>query len=182
MLEQTKRIPRSPADYADAVSRSQSAAAALRILGLVPAGGNYVGLYDRIRRHRLNTAHWLGQGHLKGKSNPFVRKIPLESILVRDSSYRGATSLLRSRLVKEGVLSGVCSQCGVSEWRGQDLTLHLDHVNGNHYDNRLENLRLLCPNCHSQTETYCGRNKRLRRVRQRGHEHVHQLLSTDCQV
>ena len=83
MLEQTKRIPRSPADYADAVSRSQSAAAALRILGLVPAGGNYVGLYDRIRRHRLNTAHWLGQGHLKGKSNPFVLKIPLESILVR---------------------------------------------------------------------------------------------------
>lgn len=57
-----------------------------------------------------------------------------------------------------GPLPNVCGGCGISEWRASPLALHLDHVNGIGDDHRLQNLRFLCPNCHSQTETYCGRN------------------------
>lgn len=67
-------------------------------------------------------------------------------------------TLLRDRLVREGFLEFKCAFCGIDFWRGQPLSLELDHINGNKHDNRLENLRILCPNCHSQTETYSGRN------------------------
>jgi 5-methylcytosine-specific restriction endonuclease McrA len=67
------------------------------------------------------------------------------------------TKLVR-RLLRMG-WEYTCNSCGIFEWQGKKLTLHLDHINGMHDDNRLANLRLLCPNCHSQTETYCRRPK-----------------------
>jgi 5-methylcytosine-specific restriction endonuclease McrA len=150
---------RSRDEYERAVAETVSAAGALRLLGLRPAGGNYAVLRARIREHGISTAHWLGQGHLKGKSNAHAPSVPLEQVLVRQSRYRGSTSLLKSRLVRSGALAYNCTRCGMFEWMGRALALHLDHVNGDRTDNRLENLRLLCPNCHSQTPTYCGRNK-----------------------
>lgn len=69
---------------------------------------------------------------------------------------------VRRRLMDEGVLRDECYECGVTHWCGQKLTLHLDHINGRRYDNRLENLRMLCPNCHSQTDTFGWRNARKR--------------------
>ena len=66
---------------------------------------------------------------------------------------------LKIRLVKEKRLEYKCALCGISEWQGQPLSLQLDHINGKHNDHRIENLRFLCPNCHSQTETYAGKNK-----------------------
>jgi hypothetical protein len=77
-----------------------------------------------------------------------------------DHSTYANTGYLKRRLISSGLLRAACYECGISEWRGRKLALHLDHVNGVGDDHRLENLRLLCPNCHSQTETYCGRNKR----------------------
>lgn len=66
---------------------------------------------------------------------------------------------LKERLIKDGVFEHVCAECGLQpEWNGKKLTLALDHINGVNDHNRLENLRLLCPNCHSQTETFAGRN------------------------
>lgn len=66
---------------------------------------------------------------------------------------------LKAWLVAAGLLKDECVRCGIGpNWHGQPLVLQLDHENGDPLDNRLENLRILCPNCHSQTETWCGRN------------------------
>jgi hypothetical protein len=152
-----KRRDRS--DIAKAVADAHSAAAAIRSLGLIPAGGNYATLYGLIREHELDTSHWTGRGHLRGRTHGWAKKFPLAQILVEQSSYRGGTAKLKERLCREGLLEPYCASCGLQDWKGVRLALHLDHRNGDRFDNRIENLRLLCPNCHSLTETYCGRNK-----------------------
>ena len=74
---------------------------------------------------------------------------------------RKSTSKLKLRLIKENILENKCVICGLGpEYNGKKLNLHLDHIDGNPFDNRLSNLRILCPNCHSQTETFCGKNKK----------------------
>ena len=66
---------------------------------------------------------------------------------------------VRKRIMKENLLPYECNECKISEWNSKKLSLHLDHINGINGDNRIENLRFLCPNCHSLTETYTGKNK-----------------------
>jgi hypothetical protein len=85
-------------------------------------------------------------------------KIPLEEILEGKHGYY-QTLKLKKRILKEGLMEHKCASCGISEWNGKDISLHLDHIDGNSSNHKFENLRLLCPNCHSQTDTYCGRNK-----------------------
>ena len=88
------------------------------------------------------------------------KQIPLNEILVENRNYK--SSNLKKRLIKEGLKEDKCEICGCSnEWNGKPLTLQLDHINGNHSDNRIENLRIVCPNCHSQTETFS--NKRAKK-------------------
>jgi 5-methylcytosine-specific restriction endonuclease McrA len=88
--------------------------------------------------------------------------IPISELLVH-GTYRGRDNL-KSRLIKEGLKYGSCERCGLSEWRDGPVSIALHHINGDRLDNRLENLELLCPNCHSQTDTYSGRNGHRRRV------------------
>ena len=84
----------------------------------------------------------------------------LEEVLVREGQKGGAQKVKR-RLIKAGLLEDLCSRCGRGpEWRGEPLTLQLDHANGDARDWRFENLRVLCPNCHSQTPTFSGANAR----------------------
>ena len=88
------------------------------------------------------------------------KQIPLEEILVENRNYNSNT--LKKRLIESGLKEDRCELCECSnEWNGKPLTLQLDHINGNHSDNRLENLRIVCPNCHSQTETFS--NKRAKK-------------------
>jgi 5-methylcytosine-specific restriction endonuclease McrA len=61
---------------------------------------------------------------------------------------------LKRRLIAEGLKQHRCEECGISEWLGRPLSMELHHTNGDPHDNRIENLQLLCPNCHSQTENY----------------------------
>jgi DNA-binding CsgD family transcriptional regulator len=86
---------------------------------------------------------------------------PISEMLVA-GAYRGRFNL-KTRLVKEGLKENACERCGLTDWCGKSLTLALHHVNGERHDNRLENLMLLCPNCHSQTDNYAGRNGHRRR-------------------
>ena len=86
---------------------------------------------------------------------------PLEEILVENSNY--SSSKLKKRLIYCGLKHDICEICGQKNmWNNKPLVLQLDHINGNHYDNRIENLRVLCPNCHTQTNTFSNKNKKVK--------------------
>jgi len=106
----------------------------------------------RVRELGLSTHHWTGQGHLRGRSHGWAKKLPLADVLRSPTRYRGGTAALKARLFREEILKAECEACGIDRWQGIPLVLHLDHRNGNREDNRLENLRVLCPNCHSQRQ------------------------------
>ena len=110
---------------------------------------------EKIAKHKLDTSHFTGMGWRKGKKIP-GEKIPLSKILVNGSTYR--TSLIRPRLIKEGLKEHKCEICGNTTWQGKEIPLELHHINGVNTDNRIENLQLLCPNCHPLTDTFRGKN------------------------
>jgi 5-methylcytosine-specific restriction endonuclease McrA len=94
----------------------------------------------------------------KNYRNVQPTKIPLNEILEgKHPSYQ--TLKLKKRMIKDGIKENKCEICGIVEWNSNPLAMQLDHIDGNSHNHKLENLRLTCPNCHSQTETYCGKNK-----------------------
>jgi hypothetical protein len=147
------------AELRAAVAASASLAEVQRRLGFRPSGGMHRYLQLHIRRLGLNTDHFLGQGWARGKTTTTgFRPVPLSDLLVANSSYVNSARL-RRRLIAVGLKTARCERCGLDEWQGEPLPLALDHVNGDPADNRLENLRILCPNCHALTDTWCGRNR-----------------------
>jgi hypothetical protein len=155
------RRKRLSEELLEALKTSRSIRQALIKAGLRPAGGNYATAHRLIKEHGLNTSHMTGQGWSNGEALTRAQRhfTPIEDILVKDSTYV-SSSKLRIRLVQEGLKAEACSECGLTEWNGKQISLELDHMNGDRFDNRLENLRLLCPNCHAQTDYYRGRNIR----------------------
>lgn len=97
-----------------------------------------------------------GKG-LKKKSNG--SNIPLEEIL-NGHQPQYQTYKLKNKLIKEGLKENKCEECGLSSWMGKQLNCELDHIDGNRTNHMLNNLRILCPNCHSQTSTFRAKNKR----------------------
>ena len=141
----------------EAVARSRSYSEVLRLLGMRPAGGNF-----RTIRHYVEEVWRIPIDHLDplGASVAALRRrtvVPLESILVRSSTY--SRKHLKRRLYDEGLKLPVCELCGQGEtWQGKRMSLILDHVNGIADDNRLQNLQIVCPNCAATLPTHCGRN------------------------
>ena len=123
------------------------------------SGSEYRALKARQKELDLSSEHMLGQGHSKGKKFPTTYKQTLSEILVEGSNYNIFN--LKKRLFEADLLKNECLWCGNSgTWNDSELTLHLDHINGINNDNRIANLRILCPMCHALTDTFRGRNKK----------------------
>ena len=140
----------------EAVESSFSLRQVLKKIGLKPAGGNYCQIRDFINREGIDMSHFRGKAWNTGLRGIGKPRIPLEKILVKDSNFQSYK--LKQRLFASKLKPEHCEECG---WcvRTEDgyLPLELDHINGDHKDNRLENLRILCPNCHSLKPTHRGR-------------------------
>ena len=140
------------------VQQSTSVRQVLTSLGLIGAGGNYATIHRWCTKWNIDTSHFLGQGHNKGKSRKYgysgPKKTPLSELLVETPTFHIKSHSLKLRLIDEGIFERKCYKCNLTIWLDQPISLELEHINGIHSDNRLQNLTLLCPNCHSQTPTY----------------------------
>ncbi|MGW0899871.1 HNH endonuclease signature motif containing protein [Streptomyces goshikiensis] len=163
----TKRFPPEPAALRTAVAESHSLAETLRSLGRPDNGSQRATLRAWISEQGLSTAHFLGQAHQRGKRTGVAK--PAGEILVRRGDGNRTNSLRLRRALHEVGIPEVCASCGTPpEWRGLPMTLEVDHVNGDRNDDRRENLRLLCPNCHAITNTWCRGRVRTSSQRLRG--------------
>lgn len=144
-------------DFALAVKNNYSIRDVLGCLGYSRSSGSMgVRIRKRIEELNLDISHFYTDA--KSIERASRAKYSIEEILIQNSSYENISSL-KKRLIKEGLLEYKCEICGdTGSWNGMPLTLQLEHKNGIHNDHRIENLCFLCPNCHSQTDTYSGRN------------------------
>jgi hypothetical protein len=145
-------------DLIEAVRVETTVHGVLRRLGYDPSGGMFRAIVAQIRKLELDTSHFVGQRWARGMRRPSTRARPLSELLVQGSTV--TSGALRKRLISAGLKPAHCEGCGLEEWRGELIPLHLDHINGDHTDNRLENLRILCPNCHALTTTWCRQKAR----------------------
>ena len=137
-----------------AIKNSYSIAEVCRKIGLKPVGSNYKTIKSKIELYNLDISHFTGQAWNKGRNfSEETARLPLNEILQEGVIY--CTDTLKKRLIKQGLKENRCELCHIS---GEEIGLELHHINGNHYDNRIENLQILCPNCHSKTPNFRNRN------------------------
>lgn len=147
----------SKEDFQQLLDSSSTMVQVLEKLGLNPYNGNHRTLKTRIKEEKISTEMFLENRKIFLKSRNFEKRKNIDDILKENSSYNRGH--LKKRLIKDGKLEYKCSMCGnYGIWLGKQLVLQLEHKNGINNDNRIENLCLLCPNCHSQTKTYSGKN------------------------
>ena len=145
----------SDEQFREAISQSKCVREVLIKLDLKAAGGNYAIFHQRVKSLNIDTSHFSGAAWATGKN--FGPKRPIEDYL--SNKHKISSSSLKRRLIKEGLKEPKCECCQLDWWIDKEIPLELHHINGNHFDNSLENLQLLCPNCHANTENYRGRNQ-----------------------
>ncbi len=143
------------------VSQTYSSAEACRRLGMVGTSGSTTRFRKFLDNKQIDYSHWTSQRWSKDKTSlddDRLRKTKDKSLIFTDNS-NASSSYVRKLLLKHKLKDYKCESCNLSnEWNGKQINLQMDHINGNRKDHRLENLRWLCPNCHSQTDTFCARN------------------------
>jgi len=144
-------------------AESYSLAEVLKKAGRKPGGGNQETLKKKIAEFGIDISHFTGQLWNKGKTKETDNRIAskeqyqLEEVFCKDSLV--TQKILRGYVKRHNIIEYKCQFCGCDgHWLDTEIALELDHINGNNNDNRVENLRYLCPNCHATTETYRGKN------------------------
>lgn len=135
----------------------------LRKLGLQQAGGNHSHIRKVIEREGIDTSHFKGQAWNSGKT--FPKKYPIEDYLTGKRYVHSNT--LKKRLIKESLLDNKCYECGLTEWKDTPIPLELHHIDCNHENNNLDNLTILCPNCHAMIHYTINQNKKPERLEKR---------------
>ena len=145
------------------ISESNTQKEVLIKLGLRSAGSNFKTLKKYIELYKISTSHFKKSYDVMVNFAK-LNKIPICEVLIENSSYSRAE--LKKRLYSEKILYPICCLCGQDEnWNGMKISLILDHINGIHNDNRIENLRIVCPNCNAGLDTFAGKNtKRIKKI------------------
>tara|TARA_R110002051_G_C8520337_1_gene467870 strand:- start:106 stop:537 length:432 start_codon:yes stop_codon:yes gene_type:complete len=143
-------MPRKYREYSDddvisAVRSVKSIAELLKKLGLKPAGGNYSNMKRILKRLDADTSHFTGQGWNKDEQ-------------LKDWSQYTQVSSIRPHLIRNR--GHKCECCNLSNWMGEKIPIEVHHIDGNRCDNRLTNLKLLCANCHSQTDNFRNKSRK----------------------
>ena len=142
-------------DVKQAVKDNKSIAGVLRQLGLRPVGGNYRTVKRLIAENGMDFSHFTGQGWNVGLAFRPKQTLTDQDIFVENSSYKCSWRLREHYKRTTGI--NKCENCGLDSWQGEQIPLEIHHINGINADNRLDNLQLLCPNCHALTNNYRGR-------------------------
>lgn len=140
------------------ILESTSISEVLRKLNLKTAGANHIDLKNYLKKCNFDT-HTLVGRKIKRFDNTGIPKKKLSKQLAKDTTRN--SGMIRRRLISEGIKENKCELCGLSEWRGMEIICEVHHINGDRSDNRLENLIMLCPNCHTQTSNYRGKNSKV---------------------
>ncbi|MEH0818632.1 MULTISPECIES: HNH endonuclease signature motif containing protein [unclassified Micromonospora] len=149
------RYKYTPEMLAEAAAQARSVTDVLRLLGVRLSGGSHAHISRQLKRFGIDTSHFTGQVHNKGARG--IRTPLPQQLVKRPAGSRRVPGWRLKRALAAIGLPEECEACGVGNtWQNAPLTLHVDHINGDFLDNRAHNLRLLCPNCHSQTATYAG--------------------------
>lgn len=125
---------------------------ALRLLGIPTKGNNIDTLKRKIIEYNIDVSHFSGRKEFYGTENTSYKSV----VHYLGTNNHISSSRLREKLITEGYKENKCEICGVSEWNGHKIVLQLHHLDGDHNNNNLDNLQILCPNCHSQTDNYCN--------------------------
>ena len=140
----------------DNVKNCYSFAELCRRLGLKPEGSNPKTLRKKMDEFNIDYSHFIGQAWNKNIDNPVYKNIYLPRLCAHSSL---SSSNVKSLVYRLRIKENKCEKCGISEWQGKPLICELHHINGDTRDNRIENLQILCPNCHSQTDNFRSRNR-----------------------
>lgn len=139
-------------DFKNAIIKSFSIAEVCRQLNIRPNGGNYKTIHNQIKKYDVDISHFTGQGWNVGLKVKPIKALSINDILIENSTY--SSFKLKNRLFDNNLKEEKCEQCGNVAWNGEKIPLELHHINGINTDNRFENLKILCCNCHAQTNNY----------------------------
>lgn len=155
----------TPQELQNLLDTSNSYADALRKIDLKPSGSNYRTIIKAISEYNLDVTQLDKNRSALYANNVGKSRIKYETSDILEGKHEGYNSYrLLKRLIKEGYKEPKCERCGITDWLGKPIAFELHHNDGNHSNNKLDNLQVLCPNCHSQTDNYRGKKKKKEKI------------------